>query len=524
MELIKKNIHMMVNDKKTITQITLDDDMNVPDNRPDMINIIETKGDITIDEVKANENQALVKGSLNFLAMYVGDSEERKIQSIEGKIPFEEYIHMEGLKSGDVLKAKADLEDLRIGIINSRKMSNQAIVTIEVMTEEMLEEEVSVDVAEKDGAEFWKNPLEIMELRMNKKDMLRIKDEIALPNGKNNIHEIVWKDIVLNLKEIKILSGKINVCGNLEVFILYRGEGDENKLEWINEEIAFTKELECAGSSEGMIPDIKISLKNCDMEIKADYDGEERIIGLDAALDVDMKLYEEEEVELVEDIYSTSKELKPVMNVCRFNRLIGNNMAKCRISGRMRIKGEEPRILQICNGSGKARIDQVEPEESGLIIEGTIEITVLYVSVDDNIPFFSKILQIPFSQHIDMNHMKENSVYRVEPGTLQINTTMIDSEEMEVKAVLDLTVMAVEEFEKEIISEISEEPLDFARIEEIAGIVVYIVKESDSLWSIGKKYSLSVGDIKELNGLESDVVKKGDRLILCKNVGRQMIG
>ena len=54
--------------------------------------------------------------------------------------------------------------------------------------------------------------------------------------------------------------------------------------------------------------------------------------------------------------------------------------------------------------------------------------------------------------------------------------------------------------------------------------MVYIVKESDSLWSIGKKYSLSVGDIKELNGLESDVVKKGDRLILCKNVGRQMIG
>lgn len=524
MELIKKNIHMMVNDKKTITQLTLDDDMNVPDNRPDMINIIETRGDITVDEVKANDNQALVKGTLNFLVMYVGDSEERRIQSIEGKIPLEEYIHIEDLKSGDSLKASADLEDLRIGIINSRKMSIQAIVTIEGMTEEMLEEEVSVDVAEKGGAEFWKNPMEVMELRMNKRDMLRIKDEMALPNGKNNIHEIVWKDIALNLKEIKLLADKINVCGSLAVFVLYRGEGDENKLEWLGEEIAFTKELECAGSNEGMIPDIKITLRNCDMEIKVDYDGEERIIGLDAVLDVDMKLYEEEEVELVEDIYSTSRELKPVMNRCRFNRLIGNNMAKCRISGRMRIKGEEPRILQICNGSGKARIDNVEAEENGLAIEGTLEIQVLYVSVDDNVPFFSKMIQIPFSQHIDMNEMKENAVYKVEPGTLQLNTTMIDSEEMEVKAVLDLTVMAVEEFEKEIISEISEEPLDFGRLEDIAGIVVYIVKDGDSLWSIGKNYLLSVEDIKELNGLETDVVKKGDRLILCKNVGKQMMG
>ena len=87
MELIKKNIHMMVNDRKEMTQITLDDDMNVPDNRPDMINLIQQKGDIVLEEVKANENQAWIKGNLNFLVMYISDNEERRIQSIEGKIP-----------------------------------------------------------------------------------------------------------------------------------------------------------------------------------------------------------------------------------------------------------------------------------------------------------------------------------------------------------------------------------------------------------------------------------------------------
>lgn len=520
MELIKKNIHMMVNDKKEITQITLDDDMNVPDNRPDMISMIEAKGDIVLEEVKANENQALIKGNLNFLVMYISDSEERKIQSIEGKIPFEEYVHMEGLKPGEQIRVEGELEDLRVGIINSRKMSIQAIVTLQVTTEEMLEEEISVDIADKNGIEFWKNPMEIMELRINKKDMLRIKEEIALPNGKNNIYEIVWKDTSLNIKEIKLLQGKINVCGSLNIFVLYRGEGDENKLEWLNEEVAFTKELECGGCSEGMVPDIKIRLRGCDMEMKADYDGEERIIALDAVLDMDVKIYEEEMVELVEDVYSTGMELQPETCKLRFQRLVGNNISKCRVSNRMRIKGEEPRILQICNGSGKARIDMVETGTNGVMIEGTLEVLVLYVGADDNIPFYGKMIQLPFNQQIDMNDLRESTIYQVEVGTLQISTTMIDSEEVEIKAVIDMSVMAMEEFEKDVICQITEAPLDYERLENIAGIVVYVVKDGDSLWSIGKKYLLGVEEIKELNSLEDNIIKKGDRLILCKNISR----
>lgn len=520
MELIKKNIHMMVNDKKEITQITLDDDMNVPDNRPDMVSLIESKGDIILEEVKANENQAWIKGTMNFLVMYVSDSEERKIQSMEGKIPFEEYVHVDELTSGEQIRAEGELEDLRIGIINSRKMSIQAVLTLQVATEEMLEEEISVDIADKNGIEFWKNPMEILQLRINKRDMLRMKEEIALSNGKSNIHELVWKDASLNIKEIKLLQGKINVCGSLNVFVLYRGEGDENKLEWLNEEVAFTKELECGGCSEGMVPEIKTKLRTCDMEVKTDYDGEERMIALDAVMDMDVKIYEEEMVELVEDVYSTAMDLQPETRKIRFQRLVGNNISKCRVSERIRIKGEEPRILQICNGSGKARIDMVETGNNGVMIEGTLEVVVLYVGADDSTPFYGKTIQLPFNQQIDMNDLQESTVYQVEVGTLQINTTMIDSEELEVKAVIDMSVMAVEQFEKDVICQITEAPLDYERLEDIAGIVVYVVKDGDSLWSIGKKYLLGVQEIKELNKLENDVVKKGDRLILCKNISR----
>lgn len=519
MELIKKKIHMMVEGEKTISQITLDDDRNVPDNKPDMLRIIDSKGQVVLEDIRANEQQAWIKGQLKFRIMYVGEEEERRIQSLEGSIPFEEEVHMEGLKAGESIRAEAELEDLRVGIINSRKMSIQSIITLKVAQEKSMEEEMAVDVLDKQEAEFYKSPMEIMELRIQKKDMLRIREEILLPSGKSNIYELIWDDVSFNVKEIRLLQGKIYLCGSLQVFVLYTGEGGDNKSEWLKEEIAVTKELECNGCSEEMIPEIHITLKSCDCEVKTDEDAEERILALDAVLDMDIKIYEEELLELVQDLYSTKKELKPDVKRCKFQSLIGNNITKCRLNHKVRIKKEEPRILQICNGSGRVRVDQIEKIEKGILVEGTLEVSVLYVSAEDELPFFAKQIQIPFVQKIDIHEMKENTDYKVETGNIQINTTMIDSEEMEIKAVVDLAVKAVEHIWQNVITQVSEEPLDLQRLEGLAGIVVYVVKENDSLWSIGKNYCMSVSDIRELNGLESDVIQKNDRLILCKSPG-----
>ena len=46
MELIKKYIHMNREKGKAVTQITLDDDFNLPDTKPDLIRIILEKGEI----------------------------------------------------------------------------------------------------------------------------------------------------------------------------------------------------------------------------------------------------------------------------------------------------------------------------------------------------------------------------------------------------------------------------------------------------------------------------------------------
>ena len=53
-------------------------------------------------------------------------------------------------------------------------------------------------------------------------------------------------------------------------------------------------------------------------------------------------------------------------------------------------------------------------------------------------------------------------------------------------------------------------------IKKLPGMVGYIVKEGDTLWNIAKRYSTTVSNIMEDNGLTSDVIKPGMRLMILK--------
>ena len=59
-------------------------------------------------------------------------------------------------------------------------------------------------------------------------------------------------------------------------------------------------------------------------------------------------------------------------------------------------------------------------------------------------------------------------------------------------------------------------PLDKEKFRALPGIAVYVAKPDDSLWQIGKKYYMPVARIKELNGLTTDMLKGGEKLLLVK--------
>ena len=64
---------------------------------------------------------------------------------------------------------------------------------------------------------------------------------------------------------------------------------------------------------------------------------------------------------------------------------------------------------------------------------------------------------------------------------------MIDSNEIEVRAVVSLNALVLQCREEKIIETIEEQPLDMEKIHSMPGITVYMVKQGDTLWDIDRK-------------------------------------
>lgn len=61
LELEKVKIHRIQQNGTAVSQITLDDDYNVPDYRPDIMKVLKENGELRFDEVKAGKQGGVGK-------------------------------------------------------------------------------------------------------------------------------------------------------------------------------------------------------------------------------------------------------------------------------------------------------------------------------------------------------------------------------------------------------------------------------------------------------------------------------
>ncbi len=518
MELIKKNIHMNKLKCKSTLQLTLDDDFNVPDVKPDIDQIITEQGVIKINDIKAMNGKLLVKGALGFNVLYLSEGDQRPVQNITGEIPFDEVINMDVTCADDDPIVKWDLEDLTTGLINSRKLSVKSIVRLDVGVEELYDEETAVMVEGPEDVQYINKKIEVTDVAINKKDTYRIKDEIMLPSNKGNISSLLYHDIGLSNVEVRLLDDKFTLKGEVPVFILYSSDHEENPIEYYETDIPFSGTIECNGCSEDMIDDITFGIVNKSVEVKPDSDGEERLLDLEILVELGIKVYKIEEPEILCDVYCPSKEITPIIRNASYENLVIKNNSKYRIADRIMVPDNQPKILQICHAKGNIKIDDIETEGTELQVEGVIEVNILYISEDDGRPMNSLRGIIPFTQVIELKGMKSGSNYEIKPYIDQLSVMMLDSQEIEVKATINMNAIVFDLITEPIITDIQVADLDLDKLQAMPGIIGYVVKREDTLWKIAKKYYTTVDNIMAINELEDDNIREGDKLIIMKKV------
>ena len=517
-ELLKKNIHMMHEKNRAVSQVMLDEDSNVPDSQPDVERIIQHNGVVKVEEVQVATDKVLITGQLTVAVLYIADTPEHPIHRLDIRVPFQESQSLQGAAPGENVQLRWETEDVSVSMINSRKLNLKAVLMFTSFMEEIYDAQAAVELHGMPEVSVQTRTLELLQAAVQKRDVLRIRDEITVPSNKPNIARILWESIQLRGTDIRVLDQELDVKGELFVFALYEGDDEAATKQWLETALPFHGTVPCAGCTADMISQIGVSLGESSLEVREDYDGERRLVSLEAVLDLDIRLYTEEQVEVLEDVYSPVKELIPIREEQVYESLLMKNFSKVRAGERIRLKGSQPRMLQTCSGRGEVKIDEAVITDQGISVEGAVLVSVLYVSSDDKTPYAVLEGAVPIAQVIEMNGMNRDCRFTLQTSLEQLSVTMIDSEEVEVKVSVNLNAFAVQVHREPCIIEIEERELDLKKLQELPGIVGYVVQPRDSLWSISKQYYTTPERICSLNHLDEKDVRPGTKLIILKTV------
>lgn len=514
MELVKKNVHMDYTKAMASTQFVLEEDINLSDTKPDMDSICLEKGQVITDEVKAYEGAVIVRGRLQFAILYHSDEENRSLAVMEGKIPFEEKIMLPGVDGGDSVKAEGYVEDLSVSLINSRKFSVQSVVNLKVTAEDIFDARMPIGLHEAKGLEYRREPMEVAQIAISKNDVFRIRDEVTLPGNYPDLFQILWSSLSLNDVEIRSHMGKLSLQGDLQMLVIY--ESDEGEIRCLESTIPFSGNPECQGCSEEMIADVKCKIAQQELHIRPDMDGEERVIALDVLLDLYMKMYEEAKIEVISDVYGvrSAVETKEVPTMLR--SLLAKNIGKQKVSQHIRIGKQNSPIMQLLLSEGSAGLDSVEVEDGMVKMAGTVSMQIMYISGDERKMYDVVKAQLPYKYEMEIPGILPGDMVDAQVSLEQLQAVILDGEEVDVKAVLVFHVTAFRQKEHLLVEEIKTEPLDSKILAALPGMVIYMVKPGDNLWSIGKRYHVSVERLKKMNDLTGDLIVPGQKLIIVK--------
>lgn len=519
MELEKVKIHRKQEVGEAVSQITLDDDYNVPDYRPDIVKVLKEKGELRFDEIKAGNGAVWITGSIHFRVLYRSEQGSGKISCLKGELPFQEKLNLDGLQEHEKVMASGEIEDITIGVINSRKLNIRAVVLLRAVAEQEIDEEFTMKMDDCNECEQKIMQREGSTLLVSNRDICRQKSEVVLPSSKPNVREILWRSIELRNVESHVRDGKIQVEGEVLLAVLYSEEDEPERLQWYETTVPLECETDCDVQGDDIICKVKVTPISMELDVKPDYDGEERILVLELALNTDIRVWREMQMDLLADLYSLKMQLEPIRKTRVLEKFLVKNYANCRIVEQIELQENQERILQICACEGKVSLERKELVENGVSVEGIIVIELLYITTDDGMPIGTVREIYPFAQVIEIPEMAGPLGMELECGIEQLQAVMIDQEHIEVKAVIHLDLIAFLEQQIENIEAVEESALDMEKLQNRPGLVGYIAKEGDELWGIAKENHTTVQDIMETNGWKDKELMAGDTILIVKQVG-----
>lgn len=495
-------INKLIATKKEI--IMVEGDVIVPDSKPDILSTICTSGVACIYRKEVLEEKVKIDGNINTYIMYLADDEKDRVRGINTNLDFSENINIKDAKEGMDCKICVKTKSIEAKVINGRKVSLKASLELDIKVYAKEEMEIVNKVQNCEDLQVLEKNIKVNSLVGTGETKIYAKDNLSIENI-DNLAEILKFSVQICDKDIKVSYNKILTKAEAEVKIMYLTE--DNRINCINGKIPIVGFIDIANVSEENISEVEYEIKNL---IVKPNSNEEHSIYVEMEIGVFATVYEEKQINLIEDLYSPSE-------VISFNKKqittitdMQNRKEMNKVVEKVKVENLENRnildvdITPVINNQNKFN--------SKIMYEGELEIR--FIISNSELQVDTRMVKIPFQYEV--NNLEDGENLKADLNIDVKNKDFVIQDEGNV------TVNADMEMESNLYRNLNLNILDEIqtageREEQDYNIVIYIVRKGDTLWNIAKRFGSTVDDIVRTNGIENpDNIQIGQKIYIPK--------
>ncbi len=532
------------------TRIYLEEDIIVPDIKPDMARILSMDGSIRCAdrEIKSGqkgEDKIKVTGDIMLETIYIPEQPAAEpMVTIQSRIPFKTDWNI-GTAPFSSAVIKPVIESIDYMVINERKFRAKLAVMLTMREYSGKHIELFEGIRGED-IEVLKEKVTVTDVLAKKSDILDIEEELMLKENNPLPSRILRYGINVVENHKQITPEKAVISGLIYCNILYLSEPPELFAETISEgnlsddsaeemqstlvaaepafyqgKVEFTQFIPLDVTDAQSGSRITFDSSELSVKIKNFGEGDEEEAGgigfaIEGSINTSIEVYKNVEEEIVTDVYHNEKELVYDSEPLSAKALSGSGVTELTAREILNIPAQYGDIDQVIYISGKVQNVESTAENGKETVSGNLEIELLALAADDGRTPFKMQHTIPFRGSMDIaganaGMMAESDVYIKELWFDKIN-----SKQIEVNAGI-LALGTVFGYET---CRLIKNPC-FVKTESEnerkASMIIYISRPQDDLWKIAKKFRTTRERISRINGLETDrPIAEGMKLLIIK--------
>lgn len=500
-------VNKLISTKKEL--ITIEGDMIVPDVKPDILNTIDTVGNVCVYKKEVLDGKVRFDGSINLNIIYLADGEGEFTRGLNNTLDFTQIVDVENCKSGMNLRNNIVIKDIECKVLNGRKISTKVILEIDIAIYSNEEINILKEINNIEEMQTLNSNIRINNLIGSGNCRASAKDTITL-SEEEKLAEILKAEVKLINNEMKVSYNKVLLKSDACIKIMYLTENGEVKVKTSN--IPVMGFIDIENVSENDILSCCYEIKN--MLIKANS-SDQNSIYVEIEFEICCDASNSIEIDAIQDMYCPTKEV-------RYKQKNANTITSKQVNKNICCVREKISVPEISNN--KIYDVEIIPNITNtnilngrIIYEGELKLNFIFSS-NSNMRIDTKRYNLTFNFNIDNEQINSNKIINTRVNCIDDEFVVTSDGMIDCKINLEFENEMYDNARINIIDEIN---IDDKNENVNSSIIVYIVKEDDTIWKIAKKYKTTMEEIINVNNLENpNALKVGQKLFIpryCSN-------